>query len=365
MSENQSPERIQSQIDYIKSKKIKDAQDAIDYYKEVGANADLTRYENEIAEFEKNIVNLESVLSKEKKKFDTIKVKVTEYKGIVVIETIDPNDFDQDFLGAGQGRYASMLLDNSRLAISEEAVSIIKNMGRTHDVLGTLVGDESCFAWCGGPLFVFISNEKVCRDFKMPVGYQTIKNETSQEAKDNIDADEEVSSGIEYVDIKHELWIDLTRNGVHKEQEGGKTEYVYNNYFTLDVRPLDKYIYDPEVKILNAPEGRVVDSVSYEKSRRIHMSDEHLEQIKSLSEGIFTVNNKPEDIEFDGKIQDLWEKLHRSGSVHEDDIMSYINGFYALGFFNNCMNPHKHYWRMSIVDTPENIIKTLKKFKRA
>lgn len=341
----ESAEQIQSRIDYIKSKKIKDAQDTIDYYKRIGANADLSRYEDEIAEFEQDIINLEKILNGDIKKLDTIKVKVTEYKGGVVIETINPNDFDQDYLAAGQGRYACILTDNSRLAISEEAAKIIKKMGRTRDVLGTLVGSENHFAWCGGPFFLFPSDEKVCRDFKMPVGYQTIENETSQEAKDVIDSKNESSAGIEYADIKHELWIDLTRNGSHKKQEDGTTKYLYNNYFTLQVRPLDKYIHDLDTPILNAPEGKVVNSMNYEGSRRIYMSEDNLQQIKTLSKQIF--------------------KDNKSERVHEDDIMSYINGLYALGFFNNCMNPSEHYWRMSIVDTPENIIETLKKFKKA
>ena len=363
MSNRQSPENIQSQIDYIKTKKIKEAQDTIDYYKEVGANADLTRYEDEIVEFEQDIINLETVLKDGPKKLDTIKVKIVEYKGSAIVEVIDPEDFDPDYLGAGQGRYACMLMDNSRLAISNEALAIIKGMGRTRDVLGCFVGDESHFAWCGGPNSVFNSEDKVCRDFKIPVGFQTIDNEVGQEVKDFIDGKEEGAENIDYSEIKHELWIDLTRSGNHTDDKG--QNYVYENFFKLSVRPLEKYIHDQEVNILNAPVGRVIDSRSYEDSRQILMSDENLEQIKKLSEGIFVVNNKVEDVEFNGDIKDLWKKLHREGSVHEDDIMSYINGFYELGFFNNCMNPHKHYWRMSIVDTPENIIETLKKFKKA
>lgn len=358
-NERLSPENIKSRIDYIKTKSIKETQETIEFYKSVGANADLTRYEDEVSEFERDIINLESLLSGEVKKLDTIKVKIVEYNGNIIVETINPNDFDEDYLAVGQGRYACMLLNNSRLAISNEAAELIKSMGKTRDVLGAFVGDESHFAWCGDVYSVFSSEDKVCRDFKMPSGYKTIENEVAQEAKGFIDDKKSGVENVEFSDVEHDLWIELRQGNDYDHETKVRT---YEDNYKVNVIIQKSYIHDPEIEVLNAPKGSVYND--YDNSRVIKMNQENHDEIISLANNIFVEENAIEDIELEGSIKELWGKIKREGSVHENDIMSYVNGLYNSGLSNNIMNPHKDYWRMSIRATGEEIIKALKEFKR-
>ena len=336
-------EQLPGQIAYTESK-IKDYQKTIDYYKSICARKDLTSILDEIKDLKKTVADLTGLLENGPQKREGLKVLVTEYNGNLIIETLNCNEFDEDFVPAGQGRIGCSLSNNERLGISEKALELIKTFKRVGDAIGDLMGEENNFTWIGGLLRVADKNAVVCRYFKMPKNYKLIDNAPSKEAIEYINNKSKGLVSIEYDNFEQEIWISLSKSGSWKIPEGSdKMEHVYDNYFTLEntegAQFVRDIIYDSEIQILNASEGMIKERE--EGSRKILINPELKAEILATVKNIFS-NNK----------------------ILDSEIMSYINPLFDLGFDNNIMNPDNRHWRMSITATPEVILEKLKSFKR-
>ena len=127
---------------------------------------------------------------------ENLKVKATEYKGILVFETLRPEEGQtEDFVPAGDGRIGCVLVDSTKLGVSPEAMELLKQVRRSGDDLGDpdvfKSGNKVVFGWLGGVFAIkhpdhcegsstYDANllERVC---------QTIENEPPQGAKEAID----------------------------------------------------------------------------------------------------------------------------------------------------------------------------------
>lgn len=349
------PEQIQSMISYYETDKIKNLEESIAFYKECGAHKDLTEMYNDLAGLKNTVANYRKLLENGPQKKEGIKVRVSAYNGNVIVDTVDADVFDSDFVPAGEGRIGCSLNNNARLGISLEALEIIKTYKRVGDVIGDLMGDKDSFTWIGPVRQILRPESVVCRTFDIPKEYVIIDNSVPEELCELLDGKSEAAikmNSIEYKDFKQELWIELSVSGSWKPTaaDPSKSEYVYNDYFTLQnsegARFVGGNIYDKSVSVLNAPEGLV--KIKNE-SIEVNMSPEIKSEILGMCLNMFKKN--PGD--------DRWNI-----KVDVKDIMSYINPLFDLGFDNNVMNPQPGYWRMSIKATPEVMLEKLKSFKR-
>src|SRR3546814_18558301 len=106
------------------------------------SDLDLSWEQSQVELFETEIENLSSVLKDGPKKLEGVKVHVTEYKGIIVVETLESEVFDLDFSPNGGGSIGCTLLDVERLAMSQEAVDAIRKLKRVGDSIGDLRSKE-------------------------------------------------------------------------------------------------------------------------------------------------------------------------------------------------------------------------------
>jgi len=364
MSElTEKQQQIKAHLDHIEGSKIPDLQKTIDFYKKVGARKDMTQILADMQDLKNTADNLRNLLEKGPQKHEGLKVRVTEYKGSLIIETLNPMDFDEDFVPNGQGRIGCSLTNNARLGISVEAIALMKTYKRVGDVIGDLMGEEDSFTWIGGPKRLVEKGSTVCRYFKMPVGYVVIENTPETEAIEYVNKKETTTITIDYPDYQQELWIELQKTGRWKpkaNQTEGKeyadnNEFVYDDFYTLanggkGGRFVGGNLFNKHVVITNAPEGMVRKDTSYsEDGRFVSMPKEVEQEILELCANIFKKGD---------------EKYSWDIKVHDSEIMSYINPLFDLGFDNNVMNPHETFWRMSIKATPTVMLEKLRAFKR-
>ncbi|HWY34086.1 MAG TPA: hypothetical protein VNX68_05525, partial [Nitrosopumilaceae archaeon] len=81
-----------------------------------------------------------------------IKVKVTAFKENVIIETLNPTVSDKDFHPNTGSNFGCSLSNCDRLAISKEALELLKQVKTCRDAIGDFMWDETSFSWIGGPL---------------------------------------------------------------------------------------------------------------------------------------------------------------------------------------------------------------------
>ena len=96
-----------------------------------------------------------------------LKVKLTAYKGQLIIETQNTENTDPDFVPAGEGRFGCVLSNSKKkLGISKEAMGLLKEIKRGNDGLGDVDAFESgngnvVFGWIGGQLTITDPKEAV------------------------------------------------------------------------------------------------------------------------------------------------------------------------------------------------------------
>ncbi len=89
----------------------------------------------------------------------TIKVRITTYKGALVVDTESPEEGD-GFLPNTKGRLGCLLFKTKgRLGISEEAVALLRTVRVGRDAIGDLMwfGDAKhglTFGWIGEPRYI-------------------------------------------------------------------------------------------------------------------------------------------------------------------------------------------------------------------
>lgn len=350
MNKIMDKEQISRMIEYYESDKIVNMQKTIDFYKNAGARKDLTSLYAELADLQRTVDNYKKLLEGPQIR-DGLKVKVTEHEGNLIIETLDIEDFDKDFIPNGQGRIGCALSNNARLGISVEALKLMSTYRKVGDVIGDLMGETDNFSWIGGPNHILQKDSVVCRYFKMPEGYVVIDNVSSSEATQHIDEAKAGSINIDYKDFEQELWIEMSTRGKWvKNESTGNSEYTYDNYYMLENQEGSRFVggnvYNPDVVILNAPDGMV--TTDRDGHRTVKMGIDVKNEIFEAVLNIFRTGNESK-----------WNI-----KIPKEDVMSYINPLFDLGFDNNVLNPRDGYWRMSIKATPATILEKLKSFKR-
>ena len=113
-----------------------------------------------------------------------MKVKVTTYKGYLIIETLEPEE-DKDFLPIKSGRIGCLVSNTSKnLGISEEAWTFLKKLKVVGDDLGDVdawkAGEIHCFGWIG-PLIRVVGPKAVVSNIGIQdIDFIEISNDTSQ-----------------------------------------------------------------------------------------------------------------------------------------------------------------------------------------
>jgi len=363
MRDRNSPESIKGTIDYTQ-KKLDDEKKTIEFYKESGAKKDLSWSEGQVELFESDIQNLTDLLNNGPKNVSGLKVLVTEYKGNIIVDTLEASDFDQDFSPAGGGSIGCTLHETERLGMSQEAVNAIKKLKRVGDSIGDFMnGSSNYFSWIGGEFSIKDQSCVVSRDFKMPTGYIVIDNKTSDKAKEEIDSNIE-DGDREYNSLHHSIWIELRESTtrIDSKEFGVLPEIKSDGYYTLEVAIHKKYYNENDFKVINAPEGTIVDCQMYSgdyTGKQYQLTRDEFQEIKGLAEFCFDGMT--------GKVKhSYFSDMEVTGTkIPKDEVMSFVNGLFNVGFDNNIMNPRMDYWRMSMESTPSEIKKALKSFKRA
>lgn len=253
-----------------------------------------------------------------------LKVKVTAYKDNIIIETLNYDESDKDFHPNTGSNIGCSLSNFNRLGISDEALLLLKEVKKCSDAIGDFMWDDISFSWIGGPIsFKNIKKTVGSRSYKVGKNFESIPNQVSQDFIEKIEESEKIKE-INYDDINHEIWIEIVDNYSRGE-------------FTINTRFLDKYIYDDNCKIINAPEGLVVNKGDSILIKRIK---ENETTIKKIIDKIFA----------------------NSSTISKEKHMDYINRFFEIGAWNNVMDPTPTYYRMAFNNTQKNLIETLEKF---
>lgn len=121
-----------------------------------------------------------------------MKVKVTEYKNCVVIETLKPEK-DDDFIPIGPGKVGSVLINTGKhLGISKEALTFMRGLKISRDAIGEVdawITDDgrSCFGWLGGLKRIVGPEAELPKTGFQDIDYIEIPNEPPGDAKKAID----------------------------------------------------------------------------------------------------------------------------------------------------------------------------------
>lgn len=121
-----------------------------------------------------------------------MKVKVTEYNGLVVIETLKPEK-DEDFIPVTEpGKVGSVLIDTGKhLGISKEALAIMKDLYISHDDIGDVdawkAGDRDCFGWLGPLIRIVGPKAELSNTGWGNIAHIDIPNETSEHIVKELD----------------------------------------------------------------------------------------------------------------------------------------------------------------------------------
>ena len=128
-----------------------------------------------------------------------ILVRVTFYKGWVIIDGPDSDTLDPDWLPAGHGRIGCLVTNtSSRLGVSPEALTALKRVKRGRDDIGDVMWfkadtDYHTFGWLGGPKKI-LNPDTAEGDSTYKVGpHIAIPNKPPAEAVAMIDSKETAS----------------------------------------------------------------------------------------------------------------------------------------------------------------------------
>ena len=125
-----------------------------------------------------------------------VKVKLTEYKDRLVIETVDPEK--EDYPGwtpIGPGRFGCVLAGSKTgLGASEEALAWLRGVKRGRDAIGDIDwfacnDDRKAFAWFGGFFRIVGRDAEGSRSYAVFADdCVSIPNDVPEGARDAIDA---------------------------------------------------------------------------------------------------------------------------------------------------------------------------------
>ena len=122
-----------------------------------------------------------------------MKVKVTEYKNILIIETLKPEK-DKNFMPVTElGKVGSVLMDTEKhLGISEEALAFMRKLQVSGDDIGEVdawqtTDGRGCFGWLGS-LNRFVSPDATLSNSGFGnIKFITIPNESNKQAIEAIE----------------------------------------------------------------------------------------------------------------------------------------------------------------------------------
>lgn len=134
----------------------------------------------------------------------TMKVKVTEYRGFLAIEAMEPEVPHPDWAPIGPGRFGCVVNNTkTSLGISKGALAIIAKLPKSRDSIGVIMWFETsrpdtsptsgsaAFGWMGGPLCIIDPKDAdTGRATRVHEGHWIdIPNDTSTTLREAIDAD--------------------------------------------------------------------------------------------------------------------------------------------------------------------------------
>lgn len=126
---------------------------------------------------------------------DKLKVRVTAYKGLIVIDVDEPREGIGDYwYPTGQGRMGCVVFDSrNRVGVSKEAIELMSTIRRNHDAIGDLgwFGSDNhgyCFSWWGPIYRVVDQTAEGDRGFFVRPGeYVEIPNDVPPDARAMLD----------------------------------------------------------------------------------------------------------------------------------------------------------------------------------
>ena len=351
-------------------------------------NDDITEFEERAIEYcALNNINLvgfryeEEAIKKDEPKILTVsdrtdlKVLVKEYKGRLIIETINPeDDNDIDFIGNNGSVIGCVLNNLKRLGVSAEAFIILCKMKKVGDAIGDLCGEKHNFSWIGRRNTILGPKIVGSRYYKVPSSHIMINNEIPEEVIKIID-EAEKGKDIDYKDVPFSLWIEFNKETTYVD---GKYESsgVYLTSFCIH----EKHYYDENIRIINAPEKAVkLDDGDIDVKASTEAKHDIADLIFHNILGEKLRVRVPEKVLAEGEEESETDKLLRkfreldgfgyynkytySHKVKEEEMWDYVNSFFDLGFSNNIMNPRDDYFRLSINGTIDELKELLSQFK--
>lgn len=301
--------------------------------------------EIEIIGFE--IVDEEPVSVPEPSDTDTLKVKVVAYNNHLLIETLDADIYDKDFIPVGSGRIGCILNNINRLGVSKEAYEILCQLEPSNDDIEDISWDETGFAWLGG--IYSIKGSDISGTYME--NYIEIPNIVSDEQTEAVDSSiMKKNIPIDYSDVVFHPWIEIRKSH-------------YSSDYRVSIYYNKAHLYNNET-IINAPEN----CIEYGESTSVYISDAYKHQI---CEKIYSIFGEEFKSNSDDSLVELYKKLGReykpepykiSIEVKDEYVMSYINRFFEIGFDNNLMYPDKRYWRLTYNSTLDNYLTKLNEY---
>lgn len=249
-------------------------------------------------------------------KKESLKVRVTAYKENIIIETIDSNEYDTDFIPNQMGNIGCQLSNTKRLGISKEALTLLKQIKVGRDAIGDFMWDKNTFSWIGSPISIKSLKSVGDRDFRIQDSYIEIENDVSSEIIDSIES--ETIKTIDYKDVSFEPWIELRQ---------------YGNSYEVTITCHERRYYDNE-NIINAPNKNLV----------------------TINDDTTIIKMDPNDI---NKLKSKLNSIFNGSKFNEVDIIKYVDAFFVNDFHNNIMNPSDNYWRLCYQGTVSQLIQKL------
>jgi len=130
-----------------------------------------------------------------------MKVKVTEYRGFLAVEALEPETPHPDWAPIGPGRFGCVVNNTkTNLGISKEAMLMLSKLPKSRDSIGTIMwfttespsgkAKGAAFGWMGGALCIIGPDADTDRSTRMHQGQHVdIPNDTSATLRDAIDSE--------------------------------------------------------------------------------------------------------------------------------------------------------------------------------
>jgi hypothetical protein len=315
MENRLTKETLESHVEYLQTEldtMVKNKK----YYVDLDMNKNFEFEDSQIALYNEEIENYRKLIDNVPVPIlETTKVRVTTHNGLIIVETINPETFDQDFQRPILGSIGCSLWNTSRLEISNEAIEAIGKLKSSGDGLGDFMGDRNHFSWIGPEISIKDNTCVNSRDYRLPTTYKSIENVTSDAALKFLREYKSESTEIKETG-KIQLWLEFNE----------KTEYVLEG---------EKYVY------------KHFDDYKFDFRAWYHPG--HKEISTKIREALASA---------------LKEKnIDKYKTSSKETTLQTVRDLFELGFDNNIMNPHIEYWRMSIEAPLEDILERLNKLK--